>query len=408
MPESRAPGSAAAARGQPRPWRRSPPRAPMPSIVPAAPPPAWTIPELAIPEPPVPAPPLRAFRSPPPPPGRSPEELGDVLSSVDDDLLNSMITCAASPPRAAGRAAADRRQGGALQEGSRTPRRPPAGTPARREPWLRRPAVLGAIAGVVVLALLAGGFWLYRRHQQAVEEVQSAPVPGLRQAFTQPPTDRLEEAKADLGAGGRPQGPAGAAVDRLGRAGTAAAGGLPVVERDPGEPGARRLRAAAGGSRERLEVGEPGDPRERGRGRRRAAGGARPRRPRRLRPGEGRRRRLCPGADRRGAGELRAGAGALRGAGGPPPQADRSGRSARQGGHGDRGRRPRSWSTTASTPTPSPPWRRCSGPGPTAPASRIASPSTRSTGRTRPSRSASSRSCPTSSATRSPGTACRC
>jgi serine/threonine protein kinase/tetratricopeptide (TPR) repeat protein len=177
--------------------------APMPSIVPAAAPPAWTIPELAIPEfavpdLPLPAPPPTISEVPPPAP--SPEEPRDVLSSVDDDLLNSMIT--SQPLRPAPPAA--RPQTGAKVVPSKktpAPAAAPAGAPARGEPWLRRPAVLGAIAGVLVIALLGGGFWLYRRHQQALADVESTPTPGLRQPFTQAPTDRLEEAKADLGEG---------------------------------------------------------------------------------------------------------------------------------------------------------------------------------------------------------------
>jgi hypothetical protein len=51
-----------------------------------------------------------------------------------------------------------------------------------------------------VLALLAG-YWLLQRHRQAVAEAQSAPAPGLRQPFAQPPVDRLEEAKLDLAQG---------------------------------------------------------------------------------------------------------------------------------------------------------------------------------------------------------------
>jgi tetratricopeptide (TPR) repeat protein len=51
---------------------------------------------------------------------------------------------------------------------------------------------------LVVLGLLAG-FWLYGRHQQA--PVDAAPVVPLRQPFSKPPADRLEEAKVYLANG---------------------------------------------------------------------------------------------------------------------------------------------------------------------------------------------------------------
>jgi serine/threonine protein kinase len=138
-----------------------------------------------------------------PPPGEVPEEPRDVLSSVDDELLNSMIALPAPSQRPA--AAPARQQTGArvvpfLKKTPAAAAPPAPGTPARGTPWLGKPAVLGAIAGVVVLALLVG-FWLWQRHRQAVEETQSAPSPGLPQPFTQRPTDRLDEAKLDLAQG---------------------------------------------------------------------------------------------------------------------------------------------------------------------------------------------------------------
>jgi serine/threonine-protein kinase len=185
---------------------------PMPSIAPAAAPLAWTIPELAIPELPIPdlaipelPPPPRMVPDPPAPPPAPPtaEEPRDVLSSVDDDLLNSMIT---SQPLRPAPPAARPQIGAKVVPFKKAPvaaaaAAAPAGTPARGDSWLRRPAVLAAFAGVLVLALLAG-YWLYRRHQQALADVDSAPAAsGLRRAFTLPPTDRLEEAKTDLGEG---------------------------------------------------------------------------------------------------------------------------------------------------------------------------------------------------------------
>jgi serine/threonine protein kinase len=154
--------------------------APLPAIQPSAPP----------------APPPAAV-----PPATPPDEPRDVLSSVDDELLNSMI---APPPPARPAAAAGRPQTGArvvpFTKKAPAPPAAPAGGPARRDSWLRKPVVLAALAGGVVLALLAG-YWLLQRHRDAVAEVQAVPAAGLRQPFTQPPTDRLEEAKLDLAQG---------------------------------------------------------------------------------------------------------------------------------------------------------------------------------------------------------------
>jgi serine/threonine protein kinase len=153
--------------------------APLPAIHPVAPP----------------APPPAAVH-----PAAPPDEPHDVLSSVDDELLNSMI--APSPPTRPGAAVAARPQTGArVPSLKKTPAPPPpTGAPARGGSWVRKPAVLAALAGGVVLALLAG-YWLLQRHRQAVAEAQSAPTPGLRQPFAQPPVDRLEEAKLDLAQG---------------------------------------------------------------------------------------------------------------------------------------------------------------------------------------------------------------
>lgn len=174
----------------------------VPSPSPAAPltaaPPMPALPPIAA----APSLPPLAPVEAPPSPAAPPEEPRDVLSSVDDDLLNAMI----APPPAARPAAAA--AGARPQTGARvvpflkkpaTPA-PAAGAPARGASPLRKPAVLAAGAGVVVLALLAG-YWLWQRHLQAAEDVQPASTAGLRQPFTQPPIDRLEEAKLDLAEG---------------------------------------------------------------------------------------------------------------------------------------------------------------------------------------------------------------
>ncbi len=189
----------------------------------ASPPPLLTSDPLAPLPPPVsmpaitpgigPAPPPAAAQAPPqlmePPPaaenGETPQE-GDVLSSVDD-MLNALLNVPAPPPRAPGGASAQ----GTPQTGARVVpfkkapappvpvRATAASIPASPTPLLRRPAVLAAIAGVVVLGLLAG-FWLYRRHQDQTV-VEAVPEVALRQPPTRPPVDKLEEAKIYLAQG---------------------------------------------------------------------------------------------------------------------------------------------------------------------------------------------------------------
>jgi serine/threonine protein kinase len=211
--------SQAGAAPPPRPVPSPSPAAPLAAAAPmaamgtvAAMPPISSMPPIAA----APTlPPIAPLASPPPalttpvapPPPAAPEEPRDVLSSVDDELLNSMIAPpapVARPAAAAGAGAAARPQTGArvvpfLKKPATAPP-PAAGAPARGASLLRKPAVLAAGAGVVVLALLAG-YWLWQRHRQAAEEIQPASTAGLRQPFTQAPTDRLEEAKLDLAEG---------------------------------------------------------------------------------------------------------------------------------------------------------------------------------------------------------------
>ncbi len=141
-------------------------------------------------------------------PAGPPEEPGDVLSSVDDELLNALLNVPAPPPRPVGPPAQPQRGAKVVPFLKKAPAAtgatPAAGAApaadAPTPPLLRRPAVLAAIAGVVVLGLLAG-FWLLRRHQEQAPEAIVASGPPLRQPFSRPPTDRLEEAKLHLGQG---------------------------------------------------------------------------------------------------------------------------------------------------------------------------------------------------------------
>jgi serine/threonine-protein kinase len=175
-----------------------PPPVSMPAITPGigpAPPPA------------VAQAPPQLMEPPPPAAGEEPPQEGDVLSSVDD-MLNALLNVPAPPPRAPGGVSAAQAtpQIGARVVPFKKAPAPPvpvrataASIPASPTPFLRRPAVLAAIAGVVVLALLAG-FWLYRRHQDQTV-VEASPEVAFRQPPTRPPVDKLEEAKIYLAQG---------------------------------------------------------------------------------------------------------------------------------------------------------------------------------------------------------------
>jgi len=144
-----------------------------------------------------------------PPLGDEPSPEGDVLQSVDDEVLNALLSVPPPPPRTAGQVAAGagakvvpflkRKQAAAL---------PAAGAahqagPATATPWFRQPVVLGAITGVIVLALIAaiaGAVWYLRRPQQVA--AVAAPAPKfVAKVFTKPPVAQLEEATLALASG---------------------------------------------------------------------------------------------------------------------------------------------------------------------------------------------------------------
>jgi len=135
-----------------------------------------------------------------------PEEQGDVLSAVDDELLNALLAVPAPPPRPAGPPAQPQR--GAKVVPFLKKKEPPApatgGAPAAPASAgsgiFRKPAVLAAIAGVVVLGL-AAGVWLLRPHREQTVVTTVPSGPPLPQPPTQPPTARLEEAKLYLAQG---------------------------------------------------------------------------------------------------------------------------------------------------------------------------------------------------------------
>jgi serine/threonine protein kinase len=142
-------------------------------------------------------------------PGDPPEEQGDVLSSVDDELLNALLSVPAPPPRPVGPPAQP--QSGAkvvpfLKKGKESSPAPAAGEAPAAAPasplrgMLRKPAVLAAAAGVVVLGLAAGA-WFLRSHKEQTVVTTVPSGPPLPQPPTQPPTARLEEAKLYLAQG---------------------------------------------------------------------------------------------------------------------------------------------------------------------------------------------------------------
>lgn len=147
-----------------------------------------------------------------PPLDSAPSPEGDVLGSVDDEVLNALLSVPAPPPR--------QPKPGAGGSGAKVvpflKRKPAAGTsaagtagapgqPATAKPasWFRQPVVLGAVAGLAVLALIAaiaGAVW-YVRHPK-VAEVPAAPVSTFRPKVpTQAPVAQVAEATMALAQG---------------------------------------------------------------------------------------------------------------------------------------------------------------------------------------------------------------
>jgi serine/threonine protein kinase len=129
------------------------------------------------------------------------EEPGDVLSAVDEEVLNALLAVPPPPPRPVEPTAPEEKGKIVpfLHPASPSPAPHPGAAPART-PWLRRPAVLAAIAG----GLAAGAlilFWLLRPRPQPVVVAAPQPAIVLPKPPSEPPTARLEEAKNHLGLG---------------------------------------------------------------------------------------------------------------------------------------------------------------------------------------------------------------
>jgi serine/threonine protein kinase len=196
-----------------------------PFEAPAAWSPANAAPALAPPEalaglpplpdlPPLPAVPSDPVASPPP------EEAGDQLSAVDDEILNALLNVPDPPRRpigpggakvvpfqkktgpqpiqSAGAAAGGGTAGSAATPSGRYPVAGKGGLSSLQR--LRKPAVLGTVAGAVVLAGLAG-FWLLRKSHAEAVVVQAPSGEALPQPFSRPPVEKLAEAKLLLAEG---------------------------------------------------------------------------------------------------------------------------------------------------------------------------------------------------------------
>lgn len=138
----------------------------------------------------------------------APQEDGELLSAVDDEVLNALLSVPAPPPRPAQPAGGARGATARVvpfQRGPKAPAAPAGESPAPAAPQgglaglIRKPAVVGALAGLLVLAGLTA-FWLLRgsRTEAVAAPASTASLPKLP---TVPPTAQLEEAKTLFGQG---------------------------------------------------------------------------------------------------------------------------------------------------------------------------------------------------------------
>ncbi|HKI05979.1 MAG TPA: hypothetical protein VKK31_28635 [Thermoanaerobaculia bacterium] len=138
----------------------------------------------------------------------APLEEGDVLSSVDDDILNALLSVPAPPPRPAGPPASGtgrtakvvpfQKKAPPAQEGQEG--QPPPAASGGLASLLRRPAVLAGLAGLLVLVAVAA-FWLLRQPKPAAAAAPGPAPVALPKPPSQPPVERLAEAKLLLAQG---------------------------------------------------------------------------------------------------------------------------------------------------------------------------------------------------------------
>ena len=136
------------------------------------------------------------------------EQDGELLSAVDDEILNALLSVPDPPPRPAEPAAGARGKAAKVvpfQRGQKA-QAPAAEQPAAPPPsgglasLLRKPAVVGAIAGVLVLCGLTA-FWLLRGSKPEADAAPAVSSAALPKPPTEPPVAQLEEAKLLLGQG---------------------------------------------------------------------------------------------------------------------------------------------------------------------------------------------------------------
>lgn len=133
---------------------------------------------------------------------------GELLSAVDDEILNALLSVPAPPPRPTEPAAGARGRTAKVvpfQRGQKA--QAPAAERSAAPSFegglaalLRKPAVVGAIAGFLVLCGLTA-FWLFRGSKPEAAAAPAALSAALPKPPTEPPVARLEEAKLLLGQG---------------------------------------------------------------------------------------------------------------------------------------------------------------------------------------------------------------
>ena len=198
-----------------------PPPVPLPSIPAPVPFPAVAVASApALRSEPVAAPPPAVRSAMPagalpaldmPPLDSEPSPEGDVLQAVDDEVLNALLSVPPPPPRppqppqrgAAGAGAKvvpflKKKPASPVSTGATAAASQPAPAPAT--PWFRHPVLLGAIAGLAVLAIVAAAVWFVRRPPSSPVAAASAPAFAPK-VPTQPPVAQLEAAKLYLAQG---------------------------------------------------------------------------------------------------------------------------------------------------------------------------------------------------------------
>jgi serine/threonine protein kinase len=221
----RALGGAIAATATPPAPRPAAVPAPVPSVV-AAPPLIQDMPALPTVSAPSPAMPMASVTSTAPVvstaaapellsdplPAEEPAD-GELLSAVDDEILNALLSVPAPPPRPVEPAGGARGATARVVPFQRGPKTPAAAAesaaPVAHQggahqgglaALLRKPAVVGAIAGLLVLCGLTA-FWLLKGSKTEAVAAPAVPNASLPKPPAEPPIARLEEAKLLFGQG---------------------------------------------------------------------------------------------------------------------------------------------------------------------------------------------------------------